>query len=133
MTMNQTRKTLNEIGNTEIDRILAAEEALVPSSGFLASVMERVREEASAPAPIPFPWKRALPGMVVVAGLLGAGAFELVRHAMPAASELTLIAPQISLAAVRSLEQAGWVAFALGASLFSWMLSKRLAGRSGLL
>jgi hypothetical protein len=131
--MNQTRKTLNEIGNTEIDRILAAEEALVPSSGFLASVMERVREEASAPAPIPFPWKRALPGMVVVAGLLGAGAFELVRHAMPAASELTLIAPQISLAAVRSLEQAGWVAFALGASLFSWMLSKRLAGRSGLL
>jgi hypothetical protein len=132
MTMNQTRKTLNEIGNTEIDRILAAEEALVPSSGFLASVMERVREEASAPAPIPFPWKRALPGMVVVAGLLGAGAFELVRHAMPAASELTLIAPQISLAAVRSLEQAGWVAFALGASLFSWMLSKRLAGRSGL-
>jgi len=130
--MNQTRKTLNEIGNTEIDRILAAEEALVPSSGFLASVMERVREEASAPAPIPFPWKRALPGMVVVAGLLGAGAFELVRHAMPAASELTLIAPQISLAAVRSLEQAGWVAFALGASLFSWMLSKRLAGRSGL-
>ena len=127
--MNQTRKTLNEIGNTEIDRILAAEEALVPSSGFLASVMERVREEASAPAPIPFPWKRALPGMVVVAGLLGAGAFELVRHAMPAASELTLIAPQISLAAVRSLEQAGWVAFALGASLFSWMLSKRLAGR----
>ena len=131
--MNQTRKTLNEIGNTEIDRILAAEEALVPSSGFLASVMERVREEASAPAPSPFPWKRALPGMVVVAGLLGAGAFELVRHAMPAASELTLIAPQISLAAVRSLEQAGWVAFALGASLFSWMLSKRLAGRSGLL
>ena len=130
--MNQTRKTLNEIGNTEIDRILAAEEALVPSSGFLASVMERVREEASAPAPIPFPWKRALPGMVVVAGLLGAGAFELVRHAMPAASELTQIAPQISLAAVRSLEQAGWVAFALGASLFSWMLSKRLAGRSGL-
>ena len=133
MTMNQTRINLNEIGNTEIDRILAAEEALVPSSGFLASVMERVREEASAPAPIPFPWKRALPGMVVVAGLLGAGAFELVRHAMPAASELTLIAPQISLAAVRSLEQAGWVAFALGASLFSWMLSKRLAGRSGLL
>jgi hypothetical protein len=33
----------------------------------------------------------------------------------------------------RSMEQAGWVALAMGASLFSWMLAKRLAGRSGLL
>jgi len=35
--------------------------------GFLASVMDRVREEAAAPPPIPFPWKRALPGMALVA------------------------------------------------------------------
>jgi hypothetical protein len=116
-----------------MDQILASEEALIPSSGFLAAVMERVREEAAAPAPIPFPWKRALPGMVVVAGILGASAFELVRHALPAARELTLAAPHISTAMERPLEQAGWVALALGASLFSWMLSKRVAGRSGLI
>ena len=41
----------------KLDRILTAEEELVPSSGFVASVMERVREEAAAPEPIPFPWK----------------------------------------------------------------------------
>jgi hypothetical protein len=127
--MNQTKTKPLSTTHIEIDRILASEEALVPSSGFLSSVMEQVREESTAPAPIPFPWKRALPGMVVVAGILSAGAFELVRHAPVAASELTLTVPQISLAAVRPLEQAGWVALALGASLFSWMLSKRLAGR----
>jgi hypothetical protein len=31
------------------------------------------------------------------------------------------------------LEQAGWVAMALGVSLLSWLLSRRLAGRGGLL
>jgi len=127
--MNRTKTNPIEATNTEIDRILATEQPLVPTSGFLASVMERVREEAAAPAPIPFPWKRALPGMVVAAGILGAGAFEFVRHALPAAGELTLAVPQISVVALRPLEQVGWVALALGASLFSWMLSKRLAGR----
>ena len=127
--MNRTKTNPIEATNTEIDRILATEQPLVPTSGFLASVMERVREEAAAPAPIPFPWKRALPGMVVAAGILGAGAFEFVRHALPAACELTLAVPQISVVALRPLEQVGWVALALGASLFSWMLSKRLAGR----
>jgi hypothetical protein len=131
--MKPTGTIRSDSEHAEIDRILASEDKLIPSSGFLASVMERVREEASAPAPIPFPWKRALPGMVVVAGVLGAGAFEIVRHALPAARAITLTAPNIPAGLERPLEQAGWVAFALGASLFSWMLSKRLAGRPGLL
>jgi hypothetical protein len=129
MTMNQPKSNPSNAEHPEINRILATEEPLLPTSGFLASVMERVRDESAAPAPIPFPWKRALPGMVVVAGILSAGAFELVRRGLPAANEFTFTVPQISLAAVRPLEQAGWVAFALGASLFSWMLSKRLTGR----
>ena len=62
-----------EMEPTAIDRILATEEDLVPSSGFLASVMERVHDEAAAPAPIPFPWKRAIPGMLLAVGVLGGG------------------------------------------------------------
>jgi hypothetical protein len=38
--------------------------------------------------------------------------------------------PPISAA---SVEQAGWVALALGVSLLSWLLARRLAGRGGLL
>ena len=39
-----------------IDAILADEEELISSSGFLAATMERVRDEAACPKPIPFPW-----------------------------------------------------------------------------
>jgi len=44
----------------EIERVLADEPDIVPSSGFVASVMDAVTAEATAP-PLPFPWKRAWP------------------------------------------------------------------------
>ncbi|MDR3775353.1 MAG: hypothetical protein P4K97_00535 [Terracidiphilus sp.] len=116
-----------------MDKILATEEELIPSSGFLASVMERVHEEAAAPPPIPFPWARAVPAIVVAAVVLGGGAVELVRLAIPAVKDLALNPPHVSAAVTQPLEQAGWVALALTASLLSWLLSRRLAGRSGLL
>lgn len=61
----------------ELDRMLAQNfgpphadaahaESIEPSSGFAASVMECVRQEAAAKAalgPIQFPWKRAVPGI----------------------------------------------------------------------
>jgi hypothetical protein len=64
----------------ELDRMLARSfgpphsraahpESIEPSSGFAASVMERVREEAAAAAslgPIRFPWRRAVPGICMV-------------------------------------------------------------------
>jgi hypothetical protein len=55
------------MSHDEIDRILSHEEELLPSSGFADSVMEAVRREAAAPPPIPFPWKRALPGLAAAA------------------------------------------------------------------
>lgn len=131
--MNRTKSNHIEMKLTEIDRILAAEEPLIPSSGFLASVMEGVREEAAAPPPIPFPWKRAVPGFVLTAGVFGWGAFEVVRYGLATAGSVSLAPPHISAAGQQSLEQAGWVAFALAASLLSWLLSRRLVGRSELL
>jgi hypothetical protein len=44
----------------ELDYLLSGEADIVPSSGFVASVMEAVTTEATAP-PLPFPWKRAWP------------------------------------------------------------------------
>jgi hypothetical protein len=136
--MNRSQKQLDRTARTgaettEIGRILATEEELVPSSGFLSAVMERVREEAAAPAPIPFPWKRAIPGILFAVAVLGWGAFELVRAALPAARAISLSSPHLSVAMARPLEDAGWVALALGVSLLSSLLSRRLAGWSGLL
>jgi hypothetical protein len=119
--------------NEKLDKILAMEEELIPSSGFLASVMERVHEEAAAPPPIPFPWVRAVPGMVVAAVVLGGGAVGLVRLAIPAVRGFALNPPRVSAAVILPMEQAGWVALALTASLLCCLLSRRLAGRSGLL
>jgi hypothetical protein len=59
----------NNDQGTELDRFLSETEIL-PSSGFAASVMEAVRREAAAPPAIPFPWKRALPGIIAGGGML---------------------------------------------------------------
>ena len=53
----------------EIEAVLAAEAELIPSSGFLATVMARVQQEASAPPPIPSR-RRKLAGRAVLAVLL---------------------------------------------------------------
>ena len=113
-----------------IDQILSTEEPILPSSGFLAAVMDRVEEEARVPAPIPFPWKRAIPGFVLAAGVFGYGACELVRYGIPSLRNLTLPQPHFSLAASNPIDQAGWVAIALAISFLAWKLSSRLSGQS---
>jgi hypothetical protein len=126
---------------TEIEAILAGEEELMPSSGFVASVMEQVRQEAALPAPTPFPWMKAIPILLLASGIFGWGAVELVRVGQPwpgqlghGLSAMNWIPPlHLSANLVRPLEQAGWVALALGSSLVSWLVSRRLAGHGGLL
>jgi len=59
----------------ELDRILLHEDALLPSSGFAASVMHELQREVARQAthtsPIPFPWKRAIPGFAAISAGLG--------------------------------------------------------------
>jgi hypothetical protein len=69
----------------------------------------------------------------MAAGVFGWGTIELIRLDLltPASLEFTL--PPLSSAVIGQIEQAGWVAVALGVSLLSWLLARRLAGRGGLL
>jgi hypothetical protein len=39
---------------------------LTPASGFVITVMDAIYEETSAPPPIPFPWRRMLPGGIAL-------------------------------------------------------------------
>lgn len=119
--------------NEKLDNILAVEPELVPSSGFLASVMERVAEEAAAPPPIPFPWKRAIPGMIVAAGVLGWGGFEFARSIIHNAGLVSLHKMPVPAHIPAQMDQVLWTAVACGVSLASWLLARRLAGRSGLI
>jgi hypothetical protein len=110
-----------------MDEILAGEEELVPSSGFTALVMDRVRGEADAPAPIPFPWKRAVPGMVLAVAVFAWVAVEFARSVARATPTLTLPSIHLPAAASYPLQQTGWVVAALAVSLVSWMVARRVA------
>ena len=118
----------------KLDNILLNEIELTPSSGFLASVMERVQGEAAVPPPIPFPWKRAIPGIILAAGVLGWGGFELVRYLIDSAPLLSV--HQLPVPAhipTAQVQDALWTAAACGLSIASWLLARRIAGRSGLI
>ena len=136
--MDRIKDTMEATGSNgtdeiRIDEILATDEEIIPSSGFLSAVMERVQEEASAPPPIRFPRMRALPGFALVGGVFGWLGVELVRAGIPAMQQGLPATVQIPPGLVEPIEQAGWVGLALALSLASWLLAKRLAGRSGLL
>jgi hypothetical protein len=45
----------------DLERAFLADNDVVPSSGFTASVMAAVRTQAATPPPIQFPWARAVP------------------------------------------------------------------------
>ena len=131
--MNHPIENAKKNGMSTLDRILSTEEDLIPSSGFLASVMERVEVEARAPKPIRFPWKRAIPGFVLAAGVFGWGGVELVREAVSAYHAAAAAPVHLPVGLEQTLAPLGWVGLALAISLASWVLSRRIAGESGLL
>ena len=77
----------------ELDRILSREAEIVPSSGFVKSVMAAVQSEAAAPPPIPFPWKRALPGLLACVVAIAWSVVAAVRYP---AQHSSMAAPVIS-------------------------------------
>ena len=48
----------------DLDRALTEDDALVPSSGFAARVMEAVQDDAAEPPPLAFPWRPFAIGVV---------------------------------------------------------------------
>lgn len=124
---------MTQVSNRDgLDQILAAEEDLVPSSGFAVSVMERVREDAAMPEPIPFPWKRVLPGAIVVAIGLAWCMVQLMRMALADARTPALVHLDPSAVTIPRVESIGYVAAALAVSAMSWLLGRRMIGRRGL-
>ncbi|HEY2002473.1 MAG TPA: hypothetical protein VGG80_09145 [Acidobacteriaceae bacterium] len=112
-------------------------ESIEPSSGFAASVMERVREEAAAAAalgPIRFPWLRAVPGICMVvlavavcATLLTFGSIAVVQLASHAFASATAPGSQSTVAdwtetAMRL--HLGWLAIGLLVAFVPFSLSR---------
>ena len=115
----------------ELDDILSNAKGIEPSPGFVTGVMKAVQREASAPPPIPFPWKRAAPGMVV--GVCTWVAFIAVTLAPLSPAPALPLAPAV-VSLLRSIVEAareievGWIATALVLVLASVKFSMRLVG-----
>jgi hypothetical protein len=121
-------------GEHEINHILSGEDEILPSSGFAVTVMHAVRRQAAAPPPIPFPWKRALPGLLgaglAVALILAEGVMAIARFGRTSAtaqssSPLPSLMPLVFHG--RTESAAIWAALALLVTLVSVKFSMRLA------
>ena len=106
----------------DIERLLASETMIEPSPGFAASVMEAVRSEAAVPAPLAFPWRRVLPGLVLVGLALLAGLGILVSALVTAPAS----GPAPDWAAPRWLSaRLLWLAAGLlGSLLIPWLVGR---------
>jgi hypothetical protein len=116
--------------DADLERILAANELLVPTQAFTASVMSAVGREVATPAPLGFPWRRALPGAAALAVAISAGLLvesppNAIASQLPAL-RLGLRIGSIGRDALSSIG-ADWIALALVVTLASTQLSKRLA------
>ena len=124
----------------QLERILAHEDALVPSSGFAASVMDAIQEQAAEPAPIPFPWKLALPGIaalvaaIVIIVRFTASAIQGMGQNSAGASFLSQTNLDLVLSSFTRVQilgtQAGPALLALAAALICTLLCCRLGVRS---
>jgi hypothetical protein len=87
--MNQETKPRHNVSRADtsssdpLDLLLAAHfapgEELPPSSGFASSVMDALQAEADAPAPIQFPWRRVVPGIIAIVCAMAVFAVLAVR------------------------------------------------------
>ncbi len=120
------------MSSEEIDRILSRKEEIAPSSGFVVSVMEAVRAEASTPAPIPFPWRRAFPGLVAagvaIALLIAVSVGQLISKTTGASAAWSSAADGNLMLAAASRYGLGWILLTFLIALVSVKLSMRLAG-----
>ncbi len=124
----------NTMNDAEIDPILSGQDEILPSAGFVACVMDAVRREAAVPPPIPFPWKRALPGLalaLVVMALVAVGGVFAVTHGL-GGSTAPQVAATTSWSATQGMQgklnsAAAWTAIALLLTLITMKFSMRLA------
>jgi len=115
----------------DIDGILSKEQEISPTSGFVVRVMNAVRRETAAPPPIPFPWKRALPGLsslgLALVSVFVVGIALLVRGAATQPLPATLPSAFPLIFEALKTVSASWIALALLLSLASVRLSMSFA------
>jgi len=113
---------------SDIEHILSSDPIIEPSAEFTSRVMGQVRQEATAPQPIEFPWRRFLPGVITCAALILIVFGLMVANFDPAAVPLEPAPRAAPAFDVAMLGQAPAIAaLALVGSLLVAWLAMRLA------
>ena len=120
------------VQDQDLDRLLfsfqgPSADPLTPSSGFTQLVMDAVREQSTAPEPIPFPWKRFVPFALAVLCILAvfAGTMFFFKPAhQPQEATAASFLPALSSTTALKLSS---IASAIGLCLLTTFLSVRLA------
>ena len=107
--------TADTSSSNPLELLLAAHfapgEELPPSSGFASSVMDALQAEAGAPAPIQFPWRRVVPGIIAIVCAMAVFAVLAVRlwktgSSLPARELTTSFPTTLPMIHLSSMEQA---------------------------
>lgn len=108
---------------SDIDHTLLNDPVIEPSAGFAARVMGQVREEATAPAPLEFPWRRFLPGAITCAALILIAFGLMVANFDPDAAPAETATPLAPAFDIAVLGQAPTIAVItlLGSLLVAWL------------
>jgi hypothetical protein len=120
---------LTDLDRTLHEALIEDRDAILPSLGFTDSVMTAVLSDA--PAPLRFPWRRALPGLIAgIAALAGfAGADLWILERLPAAahspSVLDLWPALVPLLQRAAGPEASWTALALLIPVVTLWLTRR--------
>jgi hypothetical protein len=127
--MNRKPAT-NEI-DAALDRLLEAHLAdpsgqVTPSSGFALSVMDAIHQRAIEPPPLPFPWRRVLPGAIALLCTLAAFLVFVLSH--PAAPQPHLLPALSTFTHIELILASAFLAACL--SITTIAASFRIAGRS---
>lgn len=103
--------------DNNLDRILSRDQDVIPSSDFVRNVMVAVHREASAPAPISFPWWRVVPGLAICAVALTAFVIVAVIQFRGGSAGAGPV-PSVFVNVVETANRVGlgWVSLALVAS-----------------
>jgi hypothetical protein len=102
---------------------------ITPSLAFTAKVMSAVRDEATMPAPIVFPWKRAIPGFILATAcvcILYGRSIEAWRSVDARIATQRISDSQLSIANAVLVSSCGWIFLALSLSAVAIWLSDRL-------
>lgn len=85
--MNPQHMNQNPVSNSapdDLDRLIAAHfragDDLAPSSGFTLSVIHELQAQTAAPPPLPFPWRRVLPGLIALVCILASFCIFVLRR-----------------------------------------------------